>query len=402
MTFSRRYFIPTLYTMRLFSRTVLEVCLLAALIEGLFLSERFISILKIVIDQPVGLINVVPLLAWTSPEVQLALPLAVLIASYRIVLLYRENREFIALASGGQGTFPLLQYASALALAALLCSLLISGELAPHAKFAFREDIDAVRYQALRAGSTPGQFLYFPNYTIYVWPSDNGTGRPIFVKQILDENTYRIVNAKKTEVVDMASNGLLVIDMLGVMINDFPDENEHWIASDAKSNAEARDLICDHCGSQFKAFRSDSVVKRLEINNLAQTAPRGDTLDEWTTLELLGWVSAPGDRGLNSAGTVEAVRRFARALLCFLAPFLAWLTLSFTTRGSQAFALPLACATVMGADIGFSQLVTRFSASGAAALSSILVAVTFGLLAVLVAQIVARQHLLIFPALGRS
>jgi lipopolysaccharide export LptBFGC system permease protein LptF len=402
LTFSRRYFTPTLYTMRLFGRTALEVCLLAALIEGLYLSERFISVLKMVIDQPVGLINVVPLLAWTSPEVQLALPLAVLIASYRVVLLYRENREFIALASGGQGTFPLLQYASALALATSLCSLLISGELAPHAKFAFREDIDAIRYQALHAGSTPGQFLQFPNYTIYVWPSDNGPGRPIFIKQILDENTYRVVNAKKTEVIDMASQGLLIIDMLGVTINDFPSENERWIASDAKSNAEARDLICNPCESQFKAFRTDSIVKRLEIKNLVQTEPRGVTLDEWTTPELLGWVSAPGGRELDSASTVETVRRFARALLCFLAPFLAWLTLTFTTRRSQAFALPLACVTVMGTDIGFSQLITRFSASGAATLSSILVAVTFGLLAILIAQIVARQHLLIFPALGRS
>jgi lipopolysaccharide export LptBFGC system permease protein LptF len=400
--FLRGYFTPTLYTARLFARTVVEICLLVALIEGLYLSERFISVLKIVIDQPVGLTNVLSLLAWTAPEVHLALPLAILIATYRVVLLYRENREFIALASGGQGPFPLLQFASAVALAAMLCSLLISGELTPRAKFAFRDNVDAIRFQALRAGSTPGQFIYFPNYTIYVWPSDNEAARPIFIKQILDEKTYRVVNAKKTEIIDRSAEGSLIIGMLGVTISDLPNENERWIASDPKSDAAARDLFCKGCESQFKTLHSDSVARILEIKNLVPTEPRGVALDEWTTPELLGWVSAPGGRELNSAGTIETVRRLARALLCFLAPFLAWLTLTFTTRGSQTFALPLACVALMGTDIGFSQLITRFSMSGAPALTSILVAVTICVVAILIAQIVARQHMLIFPALERS
>ena len=402
MIFARRHFTSTLHTTRLFVRTVLEFSLLAVLIEGVYLSERFISVVRIVIDQPVGLSNIIPLLAWTAPEVHLALPLATMIATYRVVLLYRENREFIALASGGQGPFPLLQFASAVALAAALCSLLISGELTPHAKFALRNNIDAVRYQALRAGSAPGQFLFFPNYTIYVWPRTGETDKPIFVKQIIDEKTYRIVNAKRTEIIDRSANGFLIVGMLGVTINDFPNENERWIPSDPKSNAEVRELFCEGCGSQFRSLRSNSVVKSFEIKSLVPTEQRGFTPDEWTTPELLGWVSPPDGRGLNSAGTIEAVRRLARALLCFVAPFLAWLTLTFTTRGSQAFALPIACVFIMGADIGFAQLITGFSMSGAPLLVCILITVTFAILAILIAQIVARQHLLIFPALGRS
>jgi lipopolysaccharide export LptBFGC system permease protein LptF len=392
------YFTPTLYTTRLFARTVAEVCLLVALIEGLYLSERFISVLKIVIDQPVGLTNVLSLLAWTSPEVHLALPLAILFATYRVVLLYRENREFIALASGGQGPLPFLQFASAVALAAMLCSLLISGELAPHAKFEFRDNVAAVRFLALRAGSAPGQFVYLPNYTIYIWPSDNEAARPIFVKEILDEKTYRVVSARWTEIFDRSAEGALIIGMFGVTINDFSNENERWIAPDAT----ARDPFCKGCESQFRTYHSDSVSRMLEIKNLAPTEPRGVGYDEWTTPELLGWVSTPADLGLKSAGTIEAVRRLARALLCFLAPFLAWLTLTFTTRASQTFALPLACVTLMGADIGFSQLITRFSMIGAPALTWILVAVTICVAAILIAQVVARQHLLIFPALKRS
>jgi lipopolysaccharide export system permease protein len=402
MIYSLKSFFPTLYIGRVFVRTVLEICLLVLLVEGLYLSERFISILKTIIDQPVGLANAVPLLIWTAPEVQLALPLAVLIATYRVVLQYRENREFIAFASGGQGPSAFLIFAGLIGLSTLLCSMLISGEITPHAKFAFREKLNAVRYEALLAGSSPGQFLYFPDYTIYVWPTDGAAGRPIFVKQTRDDKSYRIMNAKQAGIIDESANGYLVIGVRGVTISDFPNESEGWTAPDPKSVAKAAESFCTDCGSSpFNTAHADSLVKTLEIENLVPNKPRGVAPDEWTTMELLGWVSAPSGPRPDSAG-FEAMRRFARALLCFIAPFLAWLTLTFTTQRSQVFALPLACAAVMVIDIGFSQIITHLSTSGAVLSLAILLAVTSALLATLIAQIFARQQRLIFPALGRS
>jgi lipopolysaccharide export system permease protein len=397
----RPYFTPTLYTKRLFVRTGLEICLLAALVEGLYLSERFISILKIVIDKPVGLENVLPLLAWSAPEVHLALPLAILVATYRVVLQYRENREFIALASGGMGTFPLMQFAGAVSIAAFVSSSLIAGELAPYAKFAFRDDIHSIQYQALRAGSTPGEFLFFPNLAIYVWPSGGGPTRPIFIKQILDDRTYRIVNSRNVELIDHSSQGLLVLDLLGVTMNDFPNQDERWTAAGPQADADNHDITCQACKPQFRSMFSDSIVKVVDLVKLVPSAPRGMTLDEWTTPELLGWVSPPGEQKLGVGDISEVMRRLARALLCCLMPFLAWVTLTFTTRRSQAFALPLACIGVMCADIVFSQLVAQLSTYGALVLSIILVSTACSLLALSISQIIFRQHLLIFPAMGR-
>jgi lipopolysaccharide export system permease protein len=394
-------FFPRLYIVRLFVRTVLEICLLILLIEGLYLSERFISILKSIIDQPVGLANAVPLLIWTAPEVQLALPLAILIATYRIVLQYRENREFIAFASGGQGPSSFLVLAGGVGLSALLFSMLISGEITPHAKFAFREKLNGVRYQALLAGSSPGQFLYFPNYTIYVWPTD-GAARPIFVKQTLDDKSYRIVNAKQSGIVDGSANGFLAVGIRGVTISDFPRESEGEGTSDRKSAAETGQTNCNVCGSHpFNTAHADSLVKTLEIENLLPDKQRGISPDEWTTMELLGWVSAPSLPRPDTAG-VETMRRFARGLLCLLAPFLAWLTLTFTTQRSQIYALPLACAAVIVIDIAFSQIITYLSASSMVISLPILLAAMLVLLTALIAQIVARQRLLVFPALGRA
>lgn len=398
---SPRYFPPSLYTVRLFGRTVLEVCLLALLIEGLYLSERFIHILEMIIDQPIGLGNLLPLLAWTAPEVHLALPLAVLIAVYRVILRCREQREFIVLASSGQSTFPLVGTATMVALLALVASLLISGVVYPYAKFAFRSDIFGIRYQALRAGSTPGQFVYLPNYTIYIWPSEKALSeRPIFVKQIVSQDTVRVVNAERFELVDLRDTGRLIVRMVGVTANDFPNLNEAWTSSEPEGKVDARDVFCTGCG--VKSLRTVSVVKELDIKNLVPFETRGVTVDEWMTPELLGLMSAPGGHELKGGALTEAVRRFARSLLCFLAPFLAWLALTFTRRSSQAFALPAACAVLMCGDIGFSQAISAFAPVNAGVLAILLVVVAAALVAVLVRQVVARQHLVIYPALARS
>ncbi len=402
MAYSLRQLASTLYINRLFARTLFEVLLLALLIEGLFLSERLISILKIVIDSPVGLSSAFPLLAFSAAEVHLALPLAILIATYRIILTYRENREFIALASGGQSVLPLLRFAGALAVTALICSLLISGFAVPHAKFAFRAKVDAVRYETLRAGSTPGKFLYFPDYIVYVWPAAGRASNPVFIRQTLDEKTSRIVNASNTEIIDRSSEGTLIIGLHGVTINDFPSRDEVSTAPDGNSDEKTQNPPCDGCNPQFHTMNTNNVARSVNITNLMPTQPRGVVLDEWTTPELLGWMSALNGRVAGEAEAIEAVRRLARALLCLIAPFLAWSALTLTTRASQIFVLPLACMVVMVADIGSSQLITHFSAIGGPALASVLVAVTLGLLALLTSHIALRQNLLIFPSLGRS
>jgi lipopolysaccharide export system permease protein len=400
---SFRRFFPTFYILRVFIRTVLEIGLLVLLVEGLYLSERFISILKTIIDQPVGLVNAVPLLIWTAPEVQLALPLAVLIATYRVVLQYRENREFIAFASGGQGPSAFLMFAALIGMSGWLCSMVISGEITPHAKFAFREKLNAVRYEALLAGSSPGQFVFFPDYTIYVWPTDGVSGHPIFVKHPLDEKTYRIMNAEQAGVIDESTNGYLAINVRGVTVSDLPNEGEKQSApSDLAPAAKVADSFCKDCGSSpFNTTRADSFVKTVEIDNLVPNQPRGVSSDEWTTMELLGWVSAPDGARPNAAG-IEAMHRFSRSLLCFIAPFLAWLTLTFTTQRSQIFALPLACGAVMVIDIAFSQIITLLPTDGVLLSLPILLVVTSGLLGGLIVQIFARQQRLIFPAMGRS
>ena len=122
---------------------------------------------------------------------------------------------------------------------------------------------------------------------------------------------------------------------------------------------------------QRGVLRTKSLMKELNLDDLVRIEKRGISLDEWMTPELLGWTSAPGERTASERTALEAVRRVARSLLCFLAPFLAWITLIFTTRRSLVFMLPLACIGLMCGDIAFSQAISAFSSHGAGALGRV-------------------------------
>jgi lipopolysaccharide export system permease protein len=403
MGYASRLFSPSVYTNRLMVWSILELCLLVLLLEGLYLSERLIHILEMVIDQPGGALKILPLLLWTAPEVHIALPIVVLIAVYRVILRCREQREFMVLASSGQGISALLGTATCVALIAFLLSQIISGLLFPLAKFAFRSDVFQNRYQAMRAGSTSGQFIYFPNYTIYVWPTVAGeANHAVFVKEIVDAENIRIINADRMELLDGPKPDRLAVRMLGVSVNDFPNLNEARVGPENAARFDSRDGGCSGCKGKVNSTRTVSLVKELDLDNLASLDGRGLTLDEWTTPELLGLVEPPNGRAWRADGLAESLRRFARSLLCVIAPFFGWLTLTFTNRRSQAFALPVVCAIVMCGDIIFTQLIANFAAGRTIITAALLIATTVGFISSLVWLILEREHLVVSPAMARS
>jgi lipopolysaccharide export LptBFGC system permease protein LptF len=163
MNLATRHFGFSLYGRKLIGQTILRVCLLVLLAEGIYLSQRLIAILNILLDQRVSLVSLAPLLAWAAPELHLGLPLIVLIAVYWVVLRSRERLEFVALASGGQSIVLLLRTTAFLSLLALTADLIVSGVVSPYAKFSFRRDQEIVRYDAFRGGSAPGRFEFFTN-----------------------------------------------------------------------------------------------------------------------------------------------------------------------------------------------------------------------------------------------
>jgi hypothetical protein len=95
----------------------------------------------------------------------------------------------------------------------------------------------------------------------------------------------------------------------------------------------------------------------------------------------------------------EFGKRFARSLLCLMAPLLGGLALTFTSRASQAFALPVACAALMSWDLAGSALATALGPMGVVAILPSMLLLAAGMLALLMQQTIVRQHALVKPGL---
>ena len=390
------------YSRQFLARTIVKACLLVLLAEAIYLSQRFTSLLNILIDQGANLFRIIPLLASVSPELYLALPLAVMIATYWAALRSREERELIALASGGQSIVPLIRAAMILATLTFVVSSTVSGFINPYAHFWFRWTRDTIRYESLRTGSLRGHFLHFPNYTIYQFPEANAdTDHALFIKEIVSDSHYKIINADRSELITADRDPSITVRLLGVTVNKFPNPNEPWIANDADQTPNSADLTCNDCRNGVTSLKTPLITKDIDIKGLVHSGPRGIALDEWTTPELFGLTSPPIIQDKTQA-MVEGNKRLTRAGLCFLAPFVSLLALVYTTRRSRLFALPFACAAIMCGDIAATYLIAKLAANTAMLSLSAVLMTTMMLMILLIRQIVARQNLVIFPALGRS
>src|SRR5262249_1519437 len=90
------------YARGFFSGILVQVFAVVALIEAIFLAERFTIVFRDAADKDANLLDIFLLLGCTSTEIfDLALSIAVLIAVYSIVLRMRENRELLALFAAG-------------------------------------------------------------------------------------------------------------------------------------------------------------------------------------------------------------------------------------------------------------------------------------------------------------
>jgi lipopolysaccharide export LptBFGC system permease protein LptF len=272
------------------------------LAEGIYLSQRFTSLLNAVIDQGASLIKIVPLLSWTAPELYLALPLVVLVSLYWSSLRSREQLEFVALASGGQSIAPLIRCATSLGILSLTLNLVLSGAINPYAKFWFRRDQEILRYDALRGGHTIGHFITFPNYTVYIFPQTqtDSEKQPVFIKQIVDNNNYRIINANRVDLIGGNQDEQITVRILGVTANEFPNLNEAWAANQTEQKSDISGVRCDGCPAGVRSLRTPVVTESFDVRGLVHFEPRGATTDEWTTSELMGLTDRKSTR-LNSS-----------------------------------------------------------------------------------------------------
>ena len=123
-----------------FLRSVLgQSVAVIVLIEAIFLAEHFTWVFKDAVRHEADLFGISLILMLTSTEIfDLALAIAILMASYATLLRMRENREMLVLFASGLGPYQLSALILVVALAGQMVSTIGSGLIDPLARYTQR------------------------------------------------------------------------------------------------------------------------------------------------------------------------------------------------------------------------------------------------------------------------
>lgn len=414
--------LPVLYVRRI-ARSILGwIFAILMLIEGIFLAEKLTAILRSAIDRHAQLRDVLLALVCTAPEIfDLAVPIAVMFGVYRVMLRCREDREFLVIAGTGNGFRQLLWMIVGVAFAAQIVSLVASGVIEPLARFAGRAVLFNAEYRALRGGNSVGQFYQFPGHTVFVGTRSAATGRRwLFVREKASGDTDRVITADRADLEGPNAKGFLALRLGDFTSYDFasrrPDAGtDRFVVR--RSVGPPTGTFCVDCEPPASAaplltLRANSFAQGIALNDILpfnprgksngenEVADRGAAADEWTLLELLGLTTRPSAAGTNEINALG--RRAARSLLCLVAPLIALIALAHTTRATQAFAVPVACVSLLCVDLAGTATAKLMAPAGPAALLGVLFGWTFVLIAVCLRAILYSQRSLVKPGLARA
>lgn len=382
-------------------RASLQILLVAALVEAIFIAEKLNEIVLTVLDQraPGGYIPLFIVLR--MPEVfNLALPIAVVIACYRAALQAREDREFLVVAGMGVSVGGLVRMAALVGVAALAISAVVSGFVAPAAQYAQRFLLFEARYAALRDGGSPGAFFRFGDHTVFV-ASNLGGSAPnrLFIHRRVDgtDDTERLAIAEAGRLEGLDGDGPAVLRLADTTVLDFST------ATGAGEAAGGQPIACPTCtrlprSFATRAIRTHAIEREIDRDEITDFKPRGSVVAEVALDDLLTGATTVGAK----TRALEIGHRLGRLLLCLVAPFVAGLALAFADRRTQAFAVPAAAAVLLALDVVVGSLVEGLAGAGVVAVMSGVV-VPIGLTTAGLVILAGRAHArLIVPAMARA
>ena len=339
-----------------------------ALVEGIFLSDLLISeILPRVLEHQAGFGPLLYLVMLAFPEgLFLALPIALVVSVYLVLLRRREAGEFIVLAGTGYDARMIVAAALFTGLCGLGISAVISSYVEPLARYGLQRAYLDLTFQSVRSGQlSPGKFFSFGQFSVFAAHSDSvDEAAGLFVHQQIGDGGHRVILADRALGLDVAGAHK------GVLL-------DHATIVDFNLHADTSLARCATCttGPQVTPV-STNVLSQFSVPlpniQVPDMRPRGLDPEEWMTPELLSQ-----DMSDPTIVTIFGIRLF-RGLLCLIAPMFAVLAVAFTNPRTFLFALPVAAALVLsGSFFGptavgwiavYGPLATSAAIGGAAAL----------------------------------
>jgi lipopolysaccharide export LptBFGC system permease protein LptF len=399
-----------LYARRFFANVAVQAFSVMALVEAIFLAERFPMIFRDVLKNNANLFDTALLFVCNSTQIfDLALAIAILMAVYWTTLAMRENRELLVLFAAGNGPYQLVALVTAVAVAGLIGSLTVSGVIDPASRFFQREILFDAEFRALRFGINTGQFYDFPNRIAFAPKSlsgsaNSGQTRRLFIFEPVKQGRFRVTTADLAHIEGPDSAGMVVVRLDGVTSHIFSDAQSSPGAGPPAAIMNERG--CTNCGSQSKRIThltlfAHDIAQQMKMDDLVTFLPRGSEADELTLFEQTmrtTYTTAPKRlEGMRLLG-----ERFARSLLCLLAPFIALVSVCLTSRATNHLVQPLACLTLMALNLASEWLIRTIAPTYPFEALAVPAVLTAAFASLFLAAIVREQGLLVRPQLGRS
>jgi hypothetical protein len=163
---------------------------------------------------------------------------------------------------------------------------------------------------------------------------------------------------------------------------------------------------CAGCTSRPKGvgrmtLSARNVTQEMTVDELLTFQPRGSDAGELTIFDQLGAKAAPTLPKRRKEMRLLG-ERFARSLLCLLAPLIALASVCLTSRAINYLVLPLACMALMALNVTSEWLIRTIAPSGPLGALSVPAALTAVFAALLLVVIVRNQGNLVRPQLARA
>jgi lipopolysaccharide export LptBFGC system permease protein LptF len=369
------HFLRGKYAKGFFHRIASQALAVIILIEAIFLAEHFTWVFRDAVRHEADLSGIALVLACTSTEIfDLALAVAILMASYMTLLRMRENREILVLFASGLGPYQLGVLVLIVALAGQLTSTIGSGLLDPLSRYAQRSILFSSELRSLKKGVAKNEFYYFPSYVAYAMervedgapppaapgqvPMIDASGnakatpskdRTLFVYQQTGPNTSRVVTAAQARLDGPDRSGRIVLNLNDFTSHTFADA--HPLGGAGPGGA----VKCANCPDTLKDMPPISMKVRdmsqlMMVDQLLPFTARSSNTVEQTLYEQL-FVPDYRSPDARAAQMRLLAERFSRSLLSFLAPLVALLGVALTNRTTNWFALPLSCLGLMAVNL---------------------------------------------------
>jgi lipopolysaccharide export LptBFGC system permease protein LptF len=337
-------------------------------IETLFLSDVIVSrVLPELLAHGAGISTIALIVLYSAPSgLFIALPTALLIGVYIVILRRREDQEFKIFAGLGYSPGALSITALAIGLVGAAGSLVLSGFVEPTARFLLTSTLEGVAYEAIRDGElTSGRFYQIGDTTFYAASGRlNKVAGDVFLYQDKSDDGGRVIIA--SHLFNLHTNKQ---DQTGVLfdnvnIYEFRDQAGAQ-QSENPQETESGCVGCQPNGSPppLKHLYFDKFYMELPKVNLAQAR-------DWRSPEEANFVEmflVPE----WDAGYVQVFgERLLRAALCLVTPLMALVAVAFTYSRTLLLSLPTASAVVLVFSFFASNSVGLVSQYGTSAIAA--------------------------------